>query len=79
MPMLKTQTADEATVDGEIQIQDSVNVSSAKSKNWIISNLLCDYYLKLFNQHLSHLIQEKSLLMATTASATPRFYRERSR
>ena len=40
--MLKAHNADKDILDDEIQSQDSVNVSSAKFKNGIISNLLRD-------------------------------------
>ena len=65
MPMQKTHTADEATLYGETQVQDSANVSSAKFNNLIIYNLLCDYYFKLFNQQPPHLLQEQIIIPAT--------------
>ena len=40
--MMKTHTADEATLDGEIPSQDSVSVSNAKLKIEIKPNLLRD-------------------------------------
>ena len=43
--MMKTHTADEATLDGEIPIQDSVYASNSKLKIEIKTNLLRDYLL----------------------------------
>ena len=40
--MLNTHTAGEAILYGEIQIQDLVNVKSAKFNNLKIFNLICD-------------------------------------
>ena len=45
--MIKTNAADEATLDGKISSQDLVFVSNAKLKIEIKSNLLCDYLLEV--------------------------------
>ena len=58
-----THTADEATLDGKIKSQYLANASSANFKNLKKSNLLRDYYQKVFNQHPPHLLQERILLL----------------
>ena len=63
--MKKTHTAEKYILDGKICSHDLVYVSSTKFKNGTISNVLRDYYLKLFNQHPPHLLQEQSLIPDT--------------
>ena len=75
--MLLTHTADEATLDGEIQRQDSVHVSLLNLNTEQVRNNYFDHRSKILNGHHSHLLPPQ--FYSRLILASPRFDSERPR